>query len=209
MPSGLSKPVIGILGGIGAGKSFVARQFQKLGCGVVDADALVRQAYADPAVIEQLRQRWGDGVAGADGSVNRGRIAEIVFNDPAQRQWLESLVHPLVHRGRRRLREQYDADPAVAAIVEDTPLLLEKGLAAECDALVFVEADEAVRRRRVAASRGWTPDQLAQREKSQWGLDIKRRHADYVVENNGDGADCLDHVRRVLSRIAQEPDSPR
>ncbi|MCX5659198.1 MAG: dephospho-CoA kinase [Planctomycetota bacterium] len=198
------KPVLGLIGGIGSGKSFVASLFARLGCGVVDADEIARQTLADPEVVAQLKQWWGPAVIDAAGQVDRRAVAGIVFADPAQRQRLEALVHPRVNEARARRREALAKDPAIVAIIEDTPLLLEKGLEGVCDHLVFVEASHATRLARVKATRGWTEADLIQREKSQVGLDIKASRADYVVDNNDGEAACFPHVRRVLSQILQD-----
>ena len=92
-------------------------------------------------------------------------------------------------------------DPAVRAIVEDTPLLVEKNLDAQCDVLVFVHASEETRKQRVLATRGWDATELARREKNQCSLDTKRSMADYVVDNDAGLEECREHVRRVLSQI--------
>lgn len=195
------KPIIGLLGGIGSGKSLVARQFASLGCGVIDADALAREALDEPAVREQLVRWWGPGVVGADGRADRKAIGRIVFDHPEELGKLESLIHPRVLERRRRLVERFQADPAVVAIVDDTPLLLEKGLESGCDVLVFVKAPRDTRLARVRESRGWDDAELARRESRQWPLDKKEGRADYVLENSGDQAACLAHVRNVLSLI--------
>src|SRR5688572_9492270 len=94
------KPIIGLVGGIGSGKSFVARLFGELGCLVVDSDAQVTQAYRDPKVGETIRGWWGDQVLHPDGTVNRSAIAGRVFADPEQKRRLEGLLHPMVHAAR-------------------------------------------------------------------------------------------------------------
>src|SRR5437588_11369641 len=114
------KPIIGIVGGIGSGKSFVARLFGELGCLVIDSDALVREAYADPAVRQMLRQWWGGSVFRSDGSIDRGEIAAKVFGDSEQRRKLEALLHPCVDRRRQEIMEA--AGPRVPAFGWDTPL---------------------------------------------------------------------------------------
>src|SRR5436190_23359086 len=88
------KPIIGITGGIGSGKSFVARLFGELGCVVIDSDAQVRAAYERPDVKATLRQWWGAEAFDAAGNVSRPAIARRVFADPAERARLEGLVHP-------------------------------------------------------------------------------------------------------------------
>lgn len=203
-PATPRKPVIGILGGIGSGKSFVASLFARLGCGVIDADAIARATLHEPEVVKQLVAWWGPTILAADGKPDRRAIAALVFADPAQRDRLESLIHPRVHAARLRERERMLNDPSLVAIVDDTPLLLEKHLEGEVDVLVFVEASREVRLARIKATRGWTEADLAEREKAQVALDIKARRADYVIVNNDGEAACFPHVRRVLSQILQK-----
>lgn len=195
------KPVIGLVGGIGAGKSTIARLFERLGCGVIDADVLAGQALQRPAVKRRLKAWWGPAVLTAAGNVDRRRLADITFGHPSQLKRLEGLIHPLVHQARRRLRRRYDRNTRIKAIIEDVPLLLEKGLVGQCDAVVYVRAKRAVRLRRLARSRGWSRHELQRREKAQAPLDKKRRNADYVIDNNADMGDSLSQTRRVLSQI--------
>jgi len=191
------KPVIGLLGAPGSGKSTVARALAAEGCAVIDADRLSHEALEEPDVVEQLRQWWGEGVIGPDGRPDRAAIGRIVFQDAAERERLEGLLHPRVHARRRELRAACGRDPAVRAIVEDMPLLLEKGLADQVDALVFVAAPRAQRLRRLADSRGWDAAEVDRREKNQVPLDTKRARADYVIDNR-DGADLASAARRLL-----------
>jgi dephospho-CoA kinase len=135
--------------------------------------------------------------------VDRRVVGRIVFANREALQQLEQLTHPRVKARRAALREKLMADPAVKAIVEDSPLLLETGLAEQCDVLVFVEADRETRLQRVAESRGWTEEDLDRREKNQASLDIKRRQANYMVNNHADRDEVLEQVRGVLSRILQ------
>lgn len=195
------KPVIGIAGGIGSGKSFVASLFQELGCAVIDSDAQVKAAYRDPSVCDTLRSWWGDDLFLADGSINRPAIARRVFADESERQRLEGLIHPWVAEARRREMAAAASDANVAAYVWDTPLLFEVGLNAECDAVVFVDAPFEQRLARVQATRGWNEAELVRREKSQWPLDKKKRISDYVLTNTADADDARGQVRQVLSRI--------
>ncbi|HEY0008739.1 MAG TPA: dephospho-CoA kinase, partial [Tepidisphaeraceae bacterium] len=109
----MNRPIIGIIGGIGSGKSFVASLFGELGAYVIKSDDLAHAVYRQPAVKQTLRQWWGDEVLQADGSVNRKAIAARVFGDRAELKRLEELVHPLVNAERERLMEQAHADPAV------------------------------------------------------------------------------------------------
>jgi dephospho-CoA kinase len=193
-----NKPIIGIVGGIGSGKTLVAKMLGEMGCGVIHSDDDVRLAYDDPAVRQTIRQWWGGDVFKADGSVDRGRIGKIVFNDPAQRKRLEGLLHPWVaNRREKRMREMA---ASALAFVWDSPLLFETGLNSACDAVIFVDATLEKRLERVAG-RGWDAAELARREKSQWPLDKKRLIADYMVVNTADADTLRGQVSRLLSRI--------
>lgn len=199
------KPVIGLTGGIGSGKSFVARLLEQLGCGVVDADALSREGMGDETILEKVRLQWGDGVFDALGQLDRKALAGVVFVDPEQLKLLEGIIHPYVHQQRQAMRQRYFQDESVVAIVEDCPLLYEAGLDAQVDVIIFVAADEKIRLQRVQASRGWSAQELAKRQKNQLELDTKAKCADYVVNNSGGEKDCFDQVRHVLFSILQSP----
>jgi len=198
-------PIIGIAGGIGSGKSHVARLFGELGCAVIDSDAQVHAAYRDPGVLQTLRQWWGDEVIQPDGTINRPAVAKRVFGDPAQRRRLEALIHPMVNRARTQ--EMLDVVGSLTiraqplAFVWDTPLLFEAGLREACDAIVFVDAPHEVRLERVARSRGWGLEEMARRENSQWPLDKKKNLSDDVIRNAAEAEDLCNQVRQVLSRI--------
>ncbi len=194
------KPIIGLTGGIGSGKSTVAEVMRELGAAVIDADRLNHEELNAPEVLEELRRWWGSQVVGPDGRADRAAIRRIVGGDAVQRQRLERLVHPRIDRRRRVLVDQYRGDPAVRAIVWDAPLLHEVGLAEACDFLVFVDADRAIRLDRVR-KRGWTTEDLERFEKSQLPLDTKRDRADYRVVNSSDIADLRRQVEDVFSRI--------
>jgi dephospho-CoA kinase len=195
-----SKPIIGIVGGIGSGKSFVADLFGELNCLVIHSDKLVDEAYNDPEVQRTLGQWWGQAVLGPDGLVRKKALAAQVFGNPDDRRRLEGLLHPLVNDRRRQIMAQA-ADSAISAYVWDSPLLLETGLGLECDAIVFVDAPEALRLGRVAAGRGWDAVELTRREKLQWPLDKKREISEYVVDNTAGADQARGQVKDVLFRI--------
>lgn len=205
------KPIIGITGGIGSGKSFVAQLFGELGCHVIDSDARARAAFIDPPIQQTLREWWGDQVFLPDGGIDRAAIARKVFADPEARRRLEGLIHPWIEKNRQAEMMQFAADPTVLAFVWDAPLLFEAGSVKQCDAVVFVEAPLQLRSERVGRSRGWGPDELDRRENSQWPLDKKRELSDYVLNNTADAAQVRDQVRelfpRILAAIAQRSEA--
>jgi dephospho-CoA kinase len=199
------KPIIGIAGGIGSGKSTVAQLFGELGCCVIDSDAMVRSAYKDERVKQQLKKWWGAMLFDPNGEVDRSAVWRKVQDRPDDLRQLEGLLHPMVNEARERLMKSKADDATIVAFVWDTPLLFETGLNELCDAVVFVEAPAEVRQRRVHATRGWDADQLARRENLQMPLDNKRQISDYVVVNTADESYARGQVREVLSRILAAP----
>jgi dephospho-CoA kinase len=209
-PDPASRPasrVVGVLGGIASGKSAVARLLAGEDGVVIDADRIARELLEEPAHVEELAARFGREVVRRDGRPDRDALAARVFSSPEERARLESWIHPLI---RERIRATLEAAIARGAprIVLDIPLLLENeaehGLAAECDELVFVEADPALRDARAVAARGWRPGEVARREALQLPLDAKRARADHVIHNDGSLAD-LERAVRELRRSAPPP----
>ncbi|HID24203.1 MAG TPA: dephospho-CoA kinase [Planctomycetaceae bacterium] len=203
-------PVIGLIGGIGSGKSAIARWLARRGdVSVIDADALGHQALTLPHVKQQLRDRFGESIFDAGGQIDRAALARAVFGrTPSHRQALrdlEAIVHPEIGRRMRDLVDQVRSKGEVEAILVDAAVLLEAGWDDVCDALVFVDAPREVREQRVAASRGWSPEELRQRESCQWPLEKKRSAADHVIVNAGtDVGHAAQHVKHVLTRLARE-----
>jgi len=195
------KPIIGITGGIGSGKSTVASILEELGAGVISSDHLNHDELNAPEVVETLRRWWGEAVVTPDGRANRDAIRRIVREDPAALKKLERLVHPRIARRSEELIAAYQADPRRRAIVWDAPLLHEAGLAPGCDVVIFVGADADVRLRRLEQSRGWMRADLERMEKYQKPLDFKRAKADYIIKNNSDRVALRLQVRGVFSRI--------
>jgi len=195
-------PIIGLAGGIGSGKSLVARMMGHLGACVLDADQAAHAVLADPDVIATLSDWWGPEVLRPGGQVDRQQVGRIVFEDPEQRRRLEALIHPRILGEWAETLQRCRIDPSVApAVVIDAPLLFECGLEAECDAIVFVDVPQDVRARRVMADRGWSIEELQGREKMQKSLDIKRSKADHIVENNSSVSDLRQKVADIFSAI--------
>ena len=198
-------PIIGLAGGIGSGKSFVARLFGVLGCTFIDSDSQVHAAYRDPEVQKTLKQWWGEEVFDAYGGVNRAAVARRVFHDAVQRKQLESLLHPRVAEARdaamARAVSTASNQRQPVAFVWDTPLIFEAGLRDRCDAVIFVEAPRELRLQRVSRSRGWSDDELATRENLQWPLDKKKNLSDDILTNTAEAEDLRNQVRQALSRI--------
>ncbi len=193
------KPVIGLIGGVGSGKSAAAAALVRRGGRLVSGDEAGHLALRQPDIRAAVVRRWGDDLLGPDGEVVRRKLGAIVFADAEERRALEALVHPWI---RRRLEEEIArarSDPGARFVVLDAAVLLEAGWDDVCDSVVFVDAPDEVRRRRVAA-RGWSADDLAAREAAQMPLTRKAERADHVLRNVA----SLDHLDRQVEGLLHQ-----
>ena len=199
---------IGLSGGIGTGKSSVARMFAAQGAVVIDADAIVHelQARGTPMVAE-LAEAFGPGVLDAQGGLDRAALGAIVFRDPDARARLNAIVHPKVGAEfARRIAEARASGARV--LVLDIPLLFEgrrsgTGSAAKMqfDATVLVYAPEALQIERQVSRDACSRDEAIRRVRAQMPIEEKKALADYVIDNGGSLAETERQVREVLSRI--------
>ncbi len=177
--------IIGLTGNIAAGKSAVAARLAALGAHLIDADLLAREAVApgSPA-LAAIVARWGPALLTAAGTLDRAALRRIVFSDAAERAALDAIVHPEV--ARRRDTAVAAAEAAGAELVIcDIPLLFEAGLEDTVDAIILVDAPEAVRRERLIRDRGLSPAEADAMIAAQMPSALKRARADYIIENSG------------------------
>lgn len=196
-----ASPVIGIAGGIGSGKSEVSRALADLGCVVTHSDQDVREVLRRQDVRDTLVKWWGPSILGGGGEIDRAAVARLVFTNEDSRHRLEALVHPIIDEQRKKVWAEAAKKGPVTAFVIDAPLLFEAGLDLKCDAVIFVDADEATRLERVKNGRGWDAEELRRRENNQWPLETKRERSDYVIVNQGNVADLRRRVRLTLDEI--------
>lgn len=192
----MRKPLIGLIGAIGAGKSAVAAVLARHGGAVIDADAVGHGVLDLPPVREEVATRWPQAVV--DGRVNRRSVAGIVFADAAERKALEAIVFPHIRRACEAAIAAAQADPAAKFVVLDAAVMIEAGWADVCDKLIYVDAPRDVRLARVAARSGWTAADLAAREAAQMPADEKKKYAHVVLENSGGRDDLTAAVGRIL-----------
>ena len=177
--------LVGLTGNIASGKSTVARRLVAHGATLVDADLLARQAVRPGTPgLAAIVERWGTGVLAPDGVLDRGVLRGLVFENAGELEALNAIVHPEVGRLR---------DAAVAAarargdaiVVCDIPLLFEKDLAGEFDAIVLVDAPRTVRLERLVHDRGLREPEAMAMLAAQMPAELKRARADYVIDNDG------------------------
>ena len=197
-------PVVGLIGGIGSGKSSVAARIAaEVSAVILDADATGHAALSRAEVKDRLKSRFGTTIFDENNEVIRHRLAEVVFGDsPDQQQRRESLnqiLHPII---RTLLLNEYEiaqSKPGCQVVLLDAALLLEAGWADLCDLIVFVDVPHAQRVNRVMG-RGWDAAELARREASQLSVEEKKRRADLIVDNSGSVDEAASAVLHEINR---------
>jgi len=190
--------LVGLTGGMGAGKSTALAALERLGAAVLSTDAVVHELYAGERLRDAVVEHWGEEVA-PGGVVDRSAVAERAFADEEDRAWLEGVLWPMVgERVGAWLTEVRARRPAPRAAVVEVPLLFEAGMEGAYDATIAVVADEPVRRER-AASRGHVlQDARAARQLSQ---EEKARRATFTVRNDGSEAELARQLSGVLDNL--------
>jgi dephospho-CoA kinase len=185
-------PFVGLTGGIAAGKSEALRALERVGAATLSSDDVVHELLTSGEVRDMLVERFGDRVA-PNGEIDRGAVAEVVFGDPEQREWLEGVLWPRVGERIASWREGLEhADPQPRAAVVEVPLLFEAGMEAAFDTTIAVVANEEIRSDRAAARGHMGVESRTSRQLSQ---DEKARRAGVVVRNDG----SLDELEQALS----------
>jgi dephospho-CoA kinase len=195
--------MVGLTGGIGAGKSEVARRLGELGAVVIDSDRLAREV-VEPGTegLAEIVAAFGPEVLGPDGALDRPALGRRVFGDEAARHRLEEIIHPRV---RARSAELIAAAPPDAVVVNDIPLLVETGIGAGFDLVVVVAASEPGRIRRLARYRSMPAEEARSRMAAQATDEQRRAVADVVLDNDG----SLEELRAAVDRLWYERLAPR
>ncbi len=189
--------VVGLTGGIGAGKSTVAQYFAELGALVIDADQLARMAIERGTDgFADVMLRFGDDVI-ANGDIDRKKLAEIVFSDPKARKDLEAIIHPRVQALFAEAVADLDSDDI---LIYEIPLLVETGAAAKFDYIITVESDLEIRKARLL-KKGLYISQIEKRIASQASPEAREAIADAVIRNDGDEDSLLRQVENLWEGV--------
>jgi dephospho-CoA kinase len=195
---------VGLTGNIASGKSTVARVWEALGATVVDADKLARRAVERGTLgLARIEAEWGTGVLTPQGELDRAKLREIVFRDPAAKARLEAIVHPEVARLRDAAYREAEAR-GERLVVADVPLLFEVGLEDEFDVVVLVEAPEELRIERLVRDRGLETEAAQRMIAAQMPNEQKRGRAHVVITNTGAVADVEAQAGEVWKRLEEQ-----
>lgn len=191
------KTIIGLTGGIGSGKSTVAKFFINQGICVVNADQVARQVVEpETPALAAIIERFGDHLLTSEGKLDRAALREIIFENPDQRSWLESLLHPII---RQSIQQQLEAADSAYAILE-TPLLFETDQHQLVDISLLVDVPEAVQITRTMARDENTEQQVQNIINAQMSRADKQQKADHIINNDR----AIESVYQDLGRLHQE-----
>ncbi|HZD86105.1 MAG TPA: dephospho-CoA kinase [Gemmatimonadaceae bacterium] len=188
---------IGLTGNIASGKSEVATMLADRGATIIDADELAREAVEpETQALKDIIKRWGKDVLNQDGGLDRAALRQIVFADQNELDALNRIVHPGVTRLRDRevARARERGDPIVVCVI---PLLFERNIVEEFDAIILVDAPRPLRLERLVATRGLEETEAMNMIASQMPAELKRARADFVIENDG----SLDKLERDVDAL--------
>jgi dephospho-CoA kinase len=194
--------LVGLTGGIGSGKSTVARMLEERGAVILDADAFARDAVrAGSEGFGQVVERFGKEIVGPDGELDRPKLASIVFSDPEALGDLESIVHPPVRRMTAdAIQANLDLERVVVLV---NPLLIEMGTHRDCDVVVVVSVSPLAQVARSVA-RGMQEDDVRARIAAQLPLEERARQADVLIDNEGSLDELAAQVEQLWARLDAE-----
>jgi dephospho-CoA kinase len=194
--------IVGLTGGIASGKSLVTRVFRDLGAHVIDADKIVHNLLAPGQdAYREVSQHFGPDIRLPDGSIDRRKLGDIVFNHPGERAWLNQCIHPRVFEAyNAQVRHICEREPD-AIVVLDAALLIETGYHKHMGKLIVVYASQQDQVNRLMARDRFTLEQAIARISSQMPLDEKRAYADHVIENTGTREETELQAREIFAKL--------
>jgi len=199
--------MVGLTGGIGAGKSTAAKLLAERGALILDADVAAREVVAPGTDgLAAVVAEFGSTVLDPEGALDRAALAAVIFADPDRRAALNAIVHPRV---REWMAERVVAAPEGTVVVQDIPLLVESGLAGLFELVVVVDAADAVRIARLVRDRGMTEQEASARIAAQAPREQRLAAADVVLNNDGTAEELADQVAELWNRIGALARTPR
>ena len=194
--------IIGLTGGIGSGKSSVAEMFKDEGAHVIDFDYLARVVVEpDTDAWRDIVDHFGSEILCSDRTINRSKLAEIVFSDEKSRKVLEGFIHPRIFEKRDTLLKDIKKQDPKAIVIIDVPLLFELSLKGEFDKVVLVYVSRAVQIKRAVKRGLFTEEEVEKRLKVQMPIEEKKLGSDYIIHNEGGLKTTRDQVKKVIHEL--------
>lgn len=192
---------IGITGSMGTGKSSVAKVLRELGYQVLDADELAKkQLEIGESGYLKVLESFGTQLLKSDKTIDRSKLAKVVFNNKLELLKLENIVHPLIQRQIQIIKNDSEKH-GEKILFYDVPLLFEKNMQNSFDEILLVVADNEVQMQRIQERNNWTKEEIKKRLESQMPLDQKKLKSKFIIDNNGSQIDLRNQVLGVLSQI--------
>lgn len=198
------KPLVGVTGIIGSGKTTISLLFAELGASIFDADDAARKATEDKNVIQKISATFGDQVFDADHNLDRRKLANLVFNDRDQLARLNNIVHPIVREKMWHFIEDQQQKKNVPMIMIDAPLIYETDLHTFMDYVVVVFSSEEVVINRVQNRDGLSREEILERLSRQIPIEEKVTRADFTVDNSEEIQNSKKEVRKIFDNILKK-----
>ncbi|MGV7221290.1 MAG: dephospho-CoA kinase [Nitrospinales bacterium] len=193
--------LVGLTGSMGSGKSLVARMFQELGAHLIDADKLCRTLVEpDKPAWQEIVDKFGQQILNEDKTLDRKKMAEIIFNDSKKKQILENILHPRVFLEEKRIYDKIREKENDAIVIVDSPLLIESGNHSKMQKVIVVSCDEDTSLERIMDKGSFGKEDAKKRIKSQMRLQEKLKYADYILENNS----SIDNLNENVKSLYQD-----
>jgi dephospho-CoA kinase len=201
--------IVGLTGGIASGKSLVTRVLRDLGAHIIDADKIVHELLSpDHDACREVVGHFGDKIRLPDGSIDRRKLGDIIFNHPEERVWLNQCIHPRVFKAYQTQVHYLRERQPDAIVIMDAALLIETGYHKHMDRLIVVYSDQKDQVSRLMERDRFTLEQALARISSQMPLNEKRKYADYVIENTGTREETELQAQEIFEKLKTKAGRP-
>ena len=195
---------VGLTGGIASGKSTVSGMFRELGVPVIDADVIAREVVAPGSrALEAIVDAFGEEVLTEEKSLNRARLGEIVFSEPAKKKVLEGILHPEIIAEQDRRLKGLEREGRTPVAIVDAAVMIESGSWKRFDSLVVVDCDESQQIGRLRLRNGMNEEEAVRRVNAQMPLSEKVKYADHVIDNRGSIDDTRKQVEELMKLLSR------
>ena len=194
--------LVGLTGGIGSGKSLAASFFKELGAYIIDADQLSRDlVHPGQTALNEIIDHFGKNILDDKGSLNRGKLAKVVFQNPDQKTVLESILHPKIFKKEQEEYLKICAHDPSAIVIIDAALLIESGNYKHVNIVIVVRSNEESQIQRILSRNEFSLDEVKTRINNQMSLDDKIKYADFILDNELQQEDLKEKVRELYPKL--------